>query len=879
MGGAASVDNLPTCKNFAEVIIQYHEGARQGKDNYEIFEDIKVGSRERVGSLEPSARELQLSIANMRHKSTCVQIERLYIPNVDDKAQRALLQLAVRQSAACKKNRAKSLSDNFKLKTPSNVTMQNAPDYETIKKHLRRAQIFEKGLQVDDATKNVKKKRDHKIITQMEISDDAKATVLYALKDFFFMGIELFENTNIIFEAMELEVVKEGQYLMRQDETGTKMYVIEHGVFDIEVDGIWIAEVSDGERVGDLALVYNTPRSASVRCRSQTAAVWSLSRNAFREIQALSSSAAFVQRNIWLHAVQKLKSLDRFSLSKLAQSLQFETLNAGDIVLLEGEATQKCILIEHGKCKAECNEKPKTIAELMCIEVYSAKSKGTNGKTGLGRAPSPNRRTSKFKKDMQKNTEEMLSTIEANSTSERPSIVQRQILLNACQVDGHNLVFQKGCFLGVPIILAAAGMDGGWGWMESDRPELEGAICPFTIKALTPMRIAYFTVQGFEDLIGPLDAVLGDNSDGFSPNKLWRGDTMDQNSPREKQNLFLGIRLEELQNIMFLGKGSFGSVTLVKKQTEPLEGELFALKSLEKSGMIEHDQVTHVIDEKKMLTLCNHPFILRLYATFQDHDTIYLLTEIMQGGELWALIYDGVSGWNEGLPRAHVVFYAANVVEALDHIHKKGIAYRDLKPENLMLDARGYLRVIDFGFAKQIPYKATVNGVLQVQLKSYTLCGTPEYLAPEFIYNTGHDHTCDLWALGVLIFELIASHTPFAKPGGKSDMTEVFTKIALCKRAGIPYPEDFDKKAGTRHAKDLINKLMHHEPPLRLGNLARRMIDVKGHPYFQGTRWQDLLSFHTEAPWIPPALEIKETSEARPSSQPYLGDQSLFEIF
>jgi cGMP-dependent protein kinase len=182
-------------------------------------------------------------------------------------------------------------------------------------------------------------------------------------------------------------------------------------------------------------------------------------------------------------------------------------------------------------------------------------------------------------------------------------------------------------------------------------------------------------------------------------------------------------RLEDLVPMRTIGTGTFGRVKLVQHKS----GEIFALKCINKVEVVNLHQEKNIIAEKNLLLACaDCPFILRLYQTFNRPNQIFMLTEYIQGGEMWSYIYEkhgavpasSLGGFD---PNA-VKFYIANVVLAFCHMHSQGIAYRDLKPENLLLDSKGYVKIVDFGFAKKLPYKR--NG--QFHDKTYTLCGTPE---------------------------------------------------------------------------------------------------------------------------------------------------------
>lgn len=149
---------------------------------------------------------------------------------------------------------------------------------------------------------------------------------------------------------------------------------------------------------------------------------------------------------------------------------------------------------------------------------------------------------------------------------------------------------------------------------------------------------------------------------------------------------------------------------------------------------------------------CSHPFILKLYQTFKDQSKLYMLLEFVQGGELFSVLH---TPQNDGVPDAQAKFYAAGVLLGLAYLHGKDIAYRDLKPENCLIDKHGYPKVVDFGFAKVI------------QGKTFTLCGTPEYLAPELVLGRGHNRAVDYWAYGILLYEMEAGYSPFSDPQGR----------------------------------------------------------------------------------------------------------------
>lgn len=147
---------------------------------------------------------------------------------------------------------------------------------------------------------------------------------------------------------------------------------------------------------------------------------------------------------------------------------------------------------------------------------------------------------------------------------------------------------------------------------------------------------------------------------------------------------------------------------------------------------------------------CSSPFIVRLHTTFKDQLNLYMLMEVCLGGELWTLLRDR-GHFDDNMTR----FYVGCVLVAFEYLHSRNIIYRDLKPENMLLDEHGYVKLTDFGFAKKL---------LPAGRKTWTFCGTPEYVAPEIILNKGHDYAADYWSLGVLMFELLTGSPPFSGP-------------------------------------------------------------------------------------------------------------------
>ncbi len=193
------------------------------------------------------------------------------------------------------------------------------------------------------------------------------------------------------------------------------------------------------------------------------------------------------------------------------------------------------------------------------------------------------------------------------------------------------------------------------------------------------------------------------------------------------------VKLEDFQILSVVGRGSFGKVCLVEYKNT---GKLYAMKSIKKDVLIDHDQIENTMLEKKILQSVNHPFLCSLVFCFQTEDRIYFIMNFVRGGELFQHLKKF-----KVFDEEKVKFYAAQIGMALEYLHERAIVYRDLKPENILMDEQGYLQLADFGMAK----------ILGENEKSQSFCGTPEYLAPEIVLSQGHNAMADWWSYGILL--------------------------------------------------------------------------------------------------------------------------------
>ena len=303
-----------------------------------------------------------------------------------------------------------------------------------------------------------------------------------------------------------------------------------------------------------------------------------------------------------------------------------------------------------------------------------------------------------------------------------------------------------------------------------------------------------------------------------------------------------------------IGVGSYSRVRLCRHKSS---GLLLAIKIFKKTDVIRTQQIEHILSEKSVLSRIDHPFIVKLVTSLQDTINLYLVMELVIGGEIFTHLRNSGRFSNETTRN-----YVAQVTLGLSYLHEQDIIYRDLKPENLILDEKGYIKMVDFGFSKE------------VKDRTWTLCGTPEYLAPEVIQSRGHGKAADWWSLGILIYEMLAGYPPFYddNPFG------IYQKILLGK---VEFPRHFDAQA-----KDLIRKLINLDLSKRIGTLKGRAYDIQKHKWFKGIDWEAMLRKEIPPPIVPevrhPAdtrnFEVYTDSSAE-DSIPATFDNTVFEHF
>uniref|UniRef100_A0A671LC87 Ribosomal protein S6 kinase n=1 Tax=Sinocyclocheilus anshuiensis TaxID=1608454 RepID=A0A671LC87_9TELE len=292
------------------------------------------------------------------------------------------------------------------------------------------------------------------------------------------------------------------------------------------------------------------------------------------------------------------------------------------------------------------------------------------------------------------------------------------------------------------------------------------------------------------------------------------------------------VGIENFELLKVLGTGAYGKVFLVRKVSGHDSGKLYAMKVLKKATIVQKAKTAeHTRTERQVLEhIRQSPFLVTLHYAFQTDTKLHLILDYVNGGELFTHLVQRVR-----FKEQEVTLYSGEIVLALEHLHKLGIVYRDLKLENILLDSIGHIVLTDFGLSKEFH---------EVE-RAYSICGTIEYMAPEIVAGgeSGHDKAVDWWSMGVLMYELLTGGSPFTVDGNENSHSDIAERIM---KKDPPFPKDMGPLA-----KDIIQQLLIKDPKKRLGSGPSGAQNVKSHPFYQKMNWEDLAAKKVPAPFKP----------------------------
>ncbi|TMS37300.1 hypothetical protein L596_004260 [Steinernema carpocapsae] len=545
-------------------------------------------------------------------------------------------------------------------------------------------------------------------------------------------------------ECMYEMRARSGQWVIQEGEPGDRLFVIAEGQLQVSREGQVLGTMGPGTVMGELAILYNCTRTASVQAKTD-AQLWVLDRSVYQMITMRLGMERHTQLMTFLHKVSIFENLAEDRISKMADVMDLDYYAGGHYIIREGEKGDTFFVLNSGQVRVT-----------QMIE----------GET-------------------------------------EPREIR---------------ILKQGDFFGEKALLGE---------------EVRTA----SIIAMNPgVEVLTLDRESFLKLIGDLEALKRDYGDTHRRATVSSRGQAEPPSPTKiaLEKEFANLQLRQLKRLATLGVGGFGRVELVCINGD--KSKTFALKALKKKHIVDTRQQEHIFAERNIMMETRTDWIVRLYSTFRDSKYVYMLLEVCLGGELWTTLRDR-GHFDDYTAR----FYVACVLEGLEYLHRKSIVYRDLKPENCLLTNTGYLKLVDFGFAKKL-----ASG-----RKTWTFCGTPEYVSPEIILNKGHDQAADYWALGIYICELMLGRPPFQA----ADPMKTYTLILK----GVDALEIPNRRIG-KTATALVKKLCRDNPGERLGSGSGGVNEIRKHRWFMGFDWEGLRSRSLKAPILPKVTNAADVS-------------------
>jgi len=650
------------------------------------------------------------------------------------------------------------------------------------------------------------------------------------------------EQKQFVVGAM-IEVQCEGEdVIISQGEDGDHFYLVDSGTYEVYLkqseDNKPVATYEAGKSFGELALLYNSPRAATIMCKT-AGILWALERKAFRHVMVNTGAGDLkAKAENFLKTVEILSPLTDAQRASLATSMEELKFTDGEYVVEMGDVADALYFVKEGELvchtggKGEDKDKIRlkqgAVFGESCLEPTAEDAVRKANVVAVGNTNILKLTRAVFLEQLGDLAEVVADNfkrkvLEGMMIDGTPIFTKLLVedqnkfmssLTEAPFEDGKEIIVQgeaNNTFYVIKSGTVSVMQDGKElakltaGQFFGERALLKDEPANATIKCQGQVACYTCTREAFTSILGPLQMLI----DEEVKRRERSAETAKAPMPQWK----------DLELRRILGVGTFGRVKLVLHKPS---NTAYALKCMRKQQVVATKQQSHVLNEKRILASMDHPFVLRLVATYQDEGELYMLLELGLGGELFSLLAKKAP-----LPDAHARFYSAQVVSIFAYMHGLKVVYRDLKPENLLLDEKGYLKMVDFGFAKV------------VQDRTWTLCGTPEYIAPEIILNKGHAFGADWWCVGILTYECLTGTTPFVS----NDPMEGYRKIIKCR---VPWPANF-----TNLAKDFMDRLIVVDPSRRLGCLKNGPAGVKEHQWFNGMDWKALESKSIQPPHVP----------------------------
>lgn len=683
--------------------------------------------------------------------------------------------------------------------------------------------------------------------TDQPFSLEEKEMIIRVLKNsFIFKDLNDSEMESVI-SCMFHCTTSAGQYVFKQNDLATCFFIIKTGSAEVHANEQFIKILESERYFGESALLYNVPRNASIKARTDLE-LFAIERTNFHKMIRMISNKNFKTSFECIENAPIFEGLTHEQKVQLAENVIIEKYAKGETIIHQNALASSFYMIKSGAvvcCKGE-----KIIAELKKGTSFGEQALADPG--GI-RAVSVRAKVDTECLALSSETLEMVlgGTIQEvmNQNIMLIAIAQEKVFKNLDSIQkvrwfnqsklvfflGNTVLKKKGQEITQFYLVLHGKLTYGTQVFQKGEFFQMDKVFPKMVQNWTleydmvseDARLAMISLKDLDVIISQ-SFVAADNQTLVQKQSTVESEFVF----REKSQK---LQLTDFLYLKFLGEGQLGKVLLVEDKNSK---DLYALKMVNRDDVNEFQLQESVFNEKTVALLMDHPYILKLFKTYHDEKSVYFLSNFIPGLEMFDLIRE-----IEFLDNDAARFYIGSIIVILEYLHGKRIIHRDLKPENLMVDPTGYLQLIDFGTSKRL---TSHRG------RTQTVIGTPHYMAPEILSGKGYSFYADLWSLGICMYEFMCGMVPFGE-----DCLDPYDTYKLITDGQLEFPESFINFSN-EEAMEFINILLNRVPEARLSGSYS---NLKSHSWFVDFNWNDLVEGKMVAPNIPAIEHVIGTNE------------------